>query len=181
MNGQGVGNVFLIILYLIIILAGAYFATKAVGKMAMRRGMKKRPAGARGAKAFRGQSKFGSANGRYLEVVDRIPVDRDKSMFVLEFRDKQYLMSATAQELRLVDSREIPAEELAQRRQEELIQEEAMEKQAGQGTMNSFMENMRSEWNLRFGRKKAPDRQGDGASFEEKLGSELKKDKHDNN
>ena len=41
-----VGSIVLLILYLILILVGAYFLTKFVGKRALQKGMKKKPAGA---------------------------------------------------------------------------------------------------------------------------------------
>lgn len=176
MGRQGIGNVFLIILYLILILVGAYFATKAVGRLAMRRGMKRQPSKEKKGGGIKALGKFSASNGQFLEVVDRIPVDRDKSMFVLEFEGKRYLMSATAQELRLVDKREIPQEELARRNEEKLrLEKEAERETPAQGT---FMENMKSQWNLRFGRKKmlTPDQKGDGSSFEEKFEKELDKE-----
>ena len=162
MPGYSIGDVLLMILYLALIIAGAYFATRAVGKLAMRRGMN------RGGKKQAGR-RAQPVNGKYLRVVDRIPVDRDKSMFLLECAGKRYLMSATADEVRLVDKMPIPQEEMQE------AEEETAPAESADSFGASFMANMRREWNVRLGRKKAAP-QPESASFEQKLDSAIKQD-----
>ncbi len=89
-------DVFILIIYLALLILGAYLLTRYVSKRAMQKGMKK-PEG----KATAGKSKW--KQGRYVSVLDRIPIDRDKSILVVEFEGKRYLMAATGQDIKLLD------------------------------------------------------------------------------
>ena len=93
-----ISNVIMIILYLVLIIAAAYFLTKFVAKRTLRKGMKgsgkKRPI----------------EPGHLISVVDRIAVDRDKTIMVVEFRGKHYLIGTTAQEIKCLDSVDIAGE-----------------------------------------------------------------------
>lgn len=166
MPGAGIGNVLLIILYLILILVGAYFATRAVGKYAMQRGMKKKPRGS-GARA--------PVLGERLSVVDRIPVDRDKSVLVVEFQEHFYLLGSTSQELRLIDKVPISDDELKERAQKS---EDVMSGQMpDEGVFKRFCENMRGEFRKRTVGKVG--KTGQARDFGKELTKELTKDNED--
>ena len=154
----GIEKVLLAILYLVLILIAAYFVTKAVGKRAMQRGMKK---GGRGVRA--------PVMGRLLSVEDRIAVDRDKSILVVEFEGKYYLMGATAQELTLIDKIDMPEEAL--RRAAEENAEEKEEAVGEDGFLRRFCDNMKQESKKRFMKK---DEEPGG--FTDKLKREIEKD-----
>ena len=41
--------------------------------------------------------------GKHVSVLDRIPIDRDKTILVVEFAEKRYLMATTGQDIKLLD------------------------------------------------------------------------------
>lgn len=91
-------DVILLIVYLVLLLVGAYYLTKFVSRRAMQKGTKKRHV-------------FGQKNrwkqGELVSVVDRIPIDRDKTILVVEFANKHYLMSTSGQDIKLLDTVEM--------------------------------------------------------------------------
>jgi flagellar biogenesis protein FliO len=98
----GIQNVLVLIVYLVLILVAAYFITKYVSKRALRRGMRKPPAKS-------GKTKYARNElGRLISVADRIVVDKEKTIMVLEFNDKYYLISTTAQEMKCIDKVPVP-------------------------------------------------------------------------
>ncbi|MDL2237838.1 flagellar biosynthetic protein FliO [Christensenellaceae bacterium OttesenSCG-928-K19] len=101
-----VGSIILVIVFLIAMLVGAYYLTKFVNKRALQKGMKQKPAGTGKWRAP------GHQPGRLVTVADRIAVDRDKTVMVVEFRGKYYLLSTTQQDIRLIDSVEISPEDI---------------------------------------------------------------------
>lgn len=91
-------DVILLIVYLVLLLIGAYYLTKFVSKRAMQKGTKKR--------RYSG-SKSKWRQGELVSVVDRIPIDRDKTIMVVEFAGKHYLMSTSGQDIKLLDTVEM--------------------------------------------------------------------------
>ncbi|MGI6152258.1 MAG: flagellar biosynthetic protein FliO [Christensenellaceae bacterium] len=59
---------------------------------------------------------------RLLAIVDRVAVDRDKTLMVVEFQGKYYLMSTTGQEIRLLDK--VPAPETVVEHMEDIDEAE---------------------------------------------------------
>lgn len=96
-------DVVILIVYLVLLLLGAYYLTKFVSKRAMQKGVQK--TGGR----FAGD-KVRWKQGQYVSVVDRIPIDRDKTILVVEFDHKQYLMATTAQDIKILDKIEVQKE-----------------------------------------------------------------------
>lgn len=96
-------DVIILIVYLVLLLVGAYYLTKYVSKRAMQKGVKK--AGGR----FSGE-KARWKQGQYVSVVDRIPIDRDKTILVVEFDHKHYLMATTGQDIKILDKIEVQKE-----------------------------------------------------------------------
>jgi Flagellar biogenesis protein len=99
-------DVILLIVYLVLLLVGAYYLTKFVSKRAMQKGAKKGPLP--GSKSS--GNKFRWKQGQMVSVVDRIPIDRDKTIMVVEFENKHYLMATTGQDIKLLDTVDIPQE-----------------------------------------------------------------------
>lgn len=105
-TGISAQNILVIIVYLVLIVLAAYFLTKYVAKRSLKKGMKSSPS-QRG-----GKTKTGF--GHLVSVADRIAVDRDKTIMVVEFQGKYYLMSTTADRIECidqVDAPEIPLED----------------------------------------------------------------------
>jgi flagellar biogenesis protein FliO len=89
-------DVIILIFYLVLLVLGAYFLTRYVSKRAMKKGVRKPDNKKTG-------TKFKWKEGRYISVLDRVPVDRDKSIMVVEFEGKRYLMATTGQDIKLLD------------------------------------------------------------------------------
>ncbi len=103
-KGIDIQNILVMIVYLVLILLAAYFLTKFVAKRSMRKGMKKEP----------GKSRPGAKRqelGHLVSVADRIAIDRDKTVMVVEFQGKYYLLSTTAQEIKCIDKVPIQVED----------------------------------------------------------------------
>jgi len=107
----GVQNILILIVYLVLILVAAYFITKYIASRALRRGMRKPKAG--------GTAFTKNKLGHLVSVADRIVVDKEKTIMVVEFNGKYYLMGTTAQELKFIDKAPIPADVIDQRKAEE--------------------------------------------------------------
>ncbi len=100
-------DIVLLIVYLVLLLVGAYYLTKFVSRRAMQKGSKKPLAG----------NKARWKQGRLVSVVDRIPIDRDKTIMVVEFDNKQYLMATTGQDIKLLDT--VPLQQDGQEKEPE--------------------------------------------------------------
>lgn len=103
-QGVDITNVLVIILYLALIVAAAYFLTKYVAKRSLQKGMKPHAGiGRSGAKK--------NELGQMISVTDRIAIDRDKTLLVVEFQGKYYLLGTTPQGFEQIDKVDIPEAE----------------------------------------------------------------------
>lgn len=98
----GARNVILLIVYLAIILVAAYFITKYVARRALTRGMKRKP---KTGGVFRARTK---EPGELISVADRIAIEKTKTIMVVEFQGKYYLMSTTEHDVKCIDKVDIP-------------------------------------------------------------------------
>lgn len=99
-TGISAQNILVIIVYLVLIVLAAYFLTKYVARRSLKKGMKPSQS-QRGGKAKTGF-------GHLVSVVDRIAVDRDKTIMVIEFQGKYYLMSTSADRIECIDQVDAP-------------------------------------------------------------------------
>lgn len=90
-------NIVILILFLGAMLVGSYFLTKRVGKKGM-------------SGAFRRDAKGAMKRG-LVSVEDRLILDRDKSITVVKFNGKHYLIGTTADDLQLLDKVRISNQE----------------------------------------------------------------------
>lgn len=104
--GIDISNVLLIILYLVLIIIAAYFLTKFVARKSLRKGMRRA-----NSSAGKGMRKKNAETGHSIAVIDRIAVDRDKTIMVVEFRGRHYLIGTTAQDIKCIDSVEISTDD----------------------------------------------------------------------
>jgi len=100
----GAQNVITLIVFLALLLVAAYFVTKYVARRALTKGMKRKPSGSG---IFRS---VGHEPGTHVSVADRIAVDKDKTIMVVEFNGKYYLMSTTAHDIKCIDKVDAPVE-----------------------------------------------------------------------
>lgn len=100
-KGIDISNVLVMILYLVLIVAAAYFLTKYVAKRSLQKGMKSH------AGAGRGGVKRNEP-GHMVSVADRIAIDRDKTLLVVEFQGKYYLLGTTPQGFEQIDKVDMP-------------------------------------------------------------------------
>ena len=98
----GARNVILLIVYLAIILVAAYFVTKYVARRALTKGMKRKP---KNGGVFRGRT---AEPGSLISVADRIAIEKTKTIMVVEFQGKYYLMSTTEHDIKCIDKVDIP-------------------------------------------------------------------------
>lgn len=103
--GIDVSNVLLIILYLVLIIIAAYFLTKFIARKSLRKGMRSTTSS-----TGRGARKKNAELGHLVAVVDRIAIDRDKTIMVVEFKGRHYLIGTTAQDIKCIDSVDIAAD-----------------------------------------------------------------------
>ncbi|HBU11751.1 MAG TPA: hypothetical protein DEB31_03195 [Clostridiales bacterium] len=159
-----VGSIVLVIVFLAAILIGAYYLTKFVGKRALQKGMKQKPAG-----AGRWRS---HEPGRLISIADRIAIDREKTVMVVEFKGKYYLLSTTPKEIHCIDSIPVPPEDIEEPDMEEPDSEERAAVQVV--TFRSVMGNVGTEIKNRtyafFHRGKLPPQK---QSFENQLQREI--------
>lgn len=99
------GNVIRIIVILVLIIVAAYFLTKYISKRSLRQGMKDRPRRSRWSASSQQRTK--PEFGHMVSVVDRIPVDRDKTLMVVEFEGSYYLIGTTPEGFHRIDQVEI--------------------------------------------------------------------------
>ncbi len=90
-------SVALLVIYLLAIVVGIYFLTKLIAKKSLQRGIKRPGSGSRWFSSNKAEP------GRLLGVVDRIALDRDKTLAVVEFEGKYYMLGVTHQEIKLLD------------------------------------------------------------------------------
>lgn len=98
----GARNVILLIVYLAIILVAAYFVTKYVARRALTKGMKRKP---KTGGVFRVRT---AEPGTLISVADRIAIEKTKTIMVVEFQGKYYLMSTTEHDIKCIDKVDIP-------------------------------------------------------------------------
>lgn len=98
----GARNVILLIVYLAIILVAAYFVTKYVARRALTKGMKRKP---KTGGVFRART---AEPGTLISVADRIAIEKTKTIMVVEFQGKYYLMSTTEHDIKCIDKVDIP-------------------------------------------------------------------------
>lgn len=87
-------GVLLMILYLVLILAGVYYVTRLLAKAMGARGIV-----AKGKKRAR------------IAIVDRVTLDKDKSILVIQYGEKEYLIGASAQSFSVLESSMIKHDE----------------------------------------------------------------------
>ena len=104
-TSMDVGNVLRVIITLVLIIAGAYLLTRYIAKRSLRRGMKQQPRGPKGSASSQ-YPEF----GHLVSVADRIAVDRDKTLMVVEFEGKYYLLGTTSDGFQRLAEAEIPPE-----------------------------------------------------------------------
>ncbi|NCB31490.1 MAG: hypothetical protein EOM66_08800 [Clostridia bacterium] len=97
-QGLQVGQILLLLFYLALIFAGAYFITRFLGRM-MQNG---------GISPTRGGGRF--APGRHIHLVDKLALDREKSILLFEADGKRYLVGVSEHAFTLLESAEAPAE-----------------------------------------------------------------------
>lgn len=73
------GDILLMILFLVLILVGAYYATRMFGRMAQR-GM------------LMGGGKNAFRPGAYITLIDRLAVDKEHSVLLIKVNDEYYLI-----------------------------------------------------------------------------------------
>ncbi len=115
-------DVIVIIVYLVLIVVAAYFLTKFVAKKSLQKGMRNS-----GMKRKSGAGKL--EMGHLVSVVDRVAVDRDKTIMVVEFEGKYYLMSTSPNGLECIDKVEILPEAESQPQPEVSAEDNAKEEQ----------------------------------------------------
>lgn len=98
------GNIIRIIVVLVLIIVAAYFLTRYIAKRSLRQGMRDRPRSRRSASS---QQRMKPEFGHMVAVVDRIPVDRDKTLMVVEFEGKYYLIGTTPDGFQCIDQVEM--------------------------------------------------------------------------
>lgn len=107
-SSMDAGNVIRIITILVLIIVAAYFLTRYIAKRSLRQGMRSQPRQSRWSASSqqRGKPEFGHT----VAVVDRIPVDRDKTLMVVEFQGRYYLIGTTQDGFQCIDHVEMPPE-----------------------------------------------------------------------
>lgn len=96
--GQGpqIGQILLLLLYLALIFAGAYFVTRFFART-MQRGA---------VLPFKGGGRL--RPGRHIRLVDRLPLDREKSILLLEADGKRYLVGVSEHAFALLETSDAP-------------------------------------------------------------------------
>lgn len=92
----GAGQVLLLILYLILILVGVYFATRLFARVAQR------------AAAPRAQTGARFQPGRHIHLVDRLALDRERSILLFEADGKRYLVGVSGESFVKLSESEAP-------------------------------------------------------------------------
>ena len=102
--GQGpqIGQILLLLLYLALIFAGAYFVTKYFGRAMQRSSIFSTRLGAR------------PALGKHIRLVDRLMLNRETSIVLIEADGKRYLVGVSESAFTLLETNEAPAQEVAE-------------------------------------------------------------------
>ncbi len=154
------GSIIFTIIILIGVLAAAYFTTKFLSARMLKSGIKQK-----------GTSKS-TKLGKYVSIVDRAPIDREKSIIVVEFEGKFYLVGVSPQEVKLIDKADISEQEIQARKTRE---HEEAERAKNQPNL-TFTEAMKQQWDAFFGgkrRKKSSNVEDEQGDFESKLKKEM--------
>lgn len=162
-----IGDVLRVIVILIAVIAGAYLLTQYIAKRSLRKGMKQQPRRSKGSAS----SQYPEL-GRLVSVADRIAVDRDKTLMVVEFEGRYYLLGTTADGFQRLAEAEIPEDVLQDR--EEVPQDAAAEQEGtfGQRFRKAFGIVLRSY--LPGGLRKNPG--SSSVSFEAQLRERMRAD-----
>ena len=100
-QGPQIGQILLLLLYLALIFAGAYFVTRFFART-MQHGLFLPATGDR------------LALGRHIRLVDRLSIDREKSILLIEADSKRYLLGVSENAFALLETNDAPPEEEAE-------------------------------------------------------------------
>ncbi|MDL2217233.1 flagellar biosynthetic protein FliO [Christensenellaceae bacterium OttesenSCG-928-M15] len=89
-----VWQILLMILYLVLILVGVYFATRLFARI--------------GQKGF---ARSGRGARRRIYLVERMMFDKDKSVAIIHVDDREYLVGVSVNGIQILKENEIPAQE----------------------------------------------------------------------
>ena len=99
-QGLQIGQVLLLLLYLALIFAGVYFLTRFLGRVMQHGTILPTKAGGR---KYRTQ--------RHIRLVDRLTLDREKSIVLLEADGKRYLLGVSEHAFTLLETSDAPLPE----------------------------------------------------------------------
>lgn len=164
----GARNVILLIVYLAIILVAAYFVTKYVARRALTKGMKRTP---KTGGVFRARTR---EPGTLLSVADRIAIEKTKTIMVVEFQGKYYLMSTTEHDIKCIDKVDIPPDSDEQNKAQDGAEGKSAsyvtkEREFADQSFGEFLKGIFSQFKLK---KKSP---SDKRSFKEDLDDEVRR------
>ncbi|MDD4075309.1 MAG: flagellar biosynthetic protein FliO [Eubacteriales bacterium] len=100
-GGGMTGDILLMILYLVLILVGAYYATRLFARMAQRG-------------VLLGGGKNAFRPGAYITLIDRLAVDKEHSVLLIKVNDAYYLIGMGEQVTLLEKLGALPEELVAQ-------------------------------------------------------------------
>lgn len=100
-QGPQIGQILLLLLYLALIFAGAYFVTRFFARTMQRAAFLP----ARGGRP---------APGRHIRLVERLPIEREKSILLIEADGKRYLLGVSENAFALLETSDAPPEEEAE-------------------------------------------------------------------
>ena len=100
-QGPQIGQILLLLLYLALIFAGAYFVTRFFART-MQHGLFLPAKGDR------------PALGRHIRLVDRLSIDREKSILLIEADSKRYLLGVSENAFALLETSDAPPQEEAE-------------------------------------------------------------------
>jgi len=98
----GIGQILLLVLYLVLILVGVFFATRFFAKVAQRAAVP----GARGGSRFQ--------PGRHIRLIDRMSLDRERCILLFEADGRRYLVGVSGESFVLLNAGEAPPPEEVQ-------------------------------------------------------------------
>ena len=97
-QGNGIGQILLLLLLLALLLVLVYYVTRFVGNFA-----------ARGT-IFPGTKQSAFRPGKYIELIDRLAVDREKSVLLVRVDGAYYLLGVSDEAVTLIEKVELSAE-----------------------------------------------------------------------
>ena len=95
-EGPGFLQILLLLLLLVLILIGVYFATRFFARFAQRGALGPLPGGGKGQRR------------RRIVLLDRLVLDRDRSVVLLESEGRRYLLGVGGQSFALLDKSDAP-------------------------------------------------------------------------